>query len=303
MNEAPQQPTFGIEKIYVKDLSLEIPHAPEVFLVGEQPQVDVQLHNEGAAVSDGLYQVVLTVTVTAKAGDKTMFLVEAAQAGIFQIRNVPESDSSLCSRPPARTSCFPMRARRCPTSSAAPVFRPCIWRRSISRRSTCSGCSRRRNRPRPRSRSHTERMRRLLILFLLLPAPAAWAAEYRSIGENARDLCTTRPRSRRTSCSWRAGAIPWRSSSKSTTGPRCATSPAISPGWRKRTCPMAHGGGYGGARGRAAEAGRRRAAGVPGTNTGSRWKSSSSGAGPWVKVRHRDGQSGYVRANQVWGLS
>jgi preprotein translocase subunit SecB len=92
MNEPQQQPTFGIEKIYVKDLSLEIPHAPEVFLSSEQPQVDVQLHNEGAAIGEGLYQVVLTVTVTAKAGEKTMFLVEAAQAGIFQIRNVPESD-------------------------------------------------------------------------------------------------------------------------------------------------------------------------------------------------------------------
>ena len=92
MNEPQQQPTFGIEKIYVKDLSLEIPHAPEVFLSGEQPQVDVQLHNEGSAIGEGLYQVVLTVTVTAKAGDKTLFLVEAAQAGIFQIRNMPESD-------------------------------------------------------------------------------------------------------------------------------------------------------------------------------------------------------------------
>jgi len=92
MNEPQQQPTFGIEKIYVKDLSLEIPHAPEVFLSGEQPQVDVQLHNEGAAIGEGLYHVVLTVTVTAKAGEKTMFLVEAAQAGIFHIRNVPEAD-------------------------------------------------------------------------------------------------------------------------------------------------------------------------------------------------------------------
>lgn len=92
MNEPQQQPTFGIEKIYVKDLSLEIPHAPEVFLSGEQPQVDVQLHNLGSTISEGMYQVVLTITVTAKAGDKTMFLVEVAQAGIFQIRNVPESD-------------------------------------------------------------------------------------------------------------------------------------------------------------------------------------------------------------------
>ena len=92
MNEPQQQPIFGIEKIYVKDLSLEIPHAPDVFLTGEQPQVDVQLHNEGALIGEGLYQVVLTVTVTAKTGEKTMFLVEAAQAGIFQIRNVPETD-------------------------------------------------------------------------------------------------------------------------------------------------------------------------------------------------------------------
>ena len=92
MSEPQQQPTFGIEKIYVKDMSLEIPHAPEVFLSGDQPQVDVQLHNAGAAIGEGLYQVVLTVTVTAKAGEKTMFLVEVAQAGIFQIRNVPESD-------------------------------------------------------------------------------------------------------------------------------------------------------------------------------------------------------------------
>ena len=92
MNEPEQQPTFGIEKIYVKDLSLEIPHAPQVFLSGDQPQVEVQLHNEGTALDEGLYQVVLTITVTAKSGDKTAFLVEVAQAGIFQIRNMPESD-------------------------------------------------------------------------------------------------------------------------------------------------------------------------------------------------------------------
>ncbi len=87
-----QQPVFGIEKIYIKDLSLEIPHAPDVFLSGGQPEVEVQLHNESKPVADGLYQVVLTITVTAKSGDKTMFLVEVAQAGIFQIRNAPQSD-------------------------------------------------------------------------------------------------------------------------------------------------------------------------------------------------------------------
>lgn len=93
MSDAQQQPVFSIEKIYVKDLSLEIPHAPQVFLQRETPQVDVQLHNQGGMMEDGVYETVLTVTVTAKlAEDKTLFLVEAAQAGIFQIRNVPQDD-------------------------------------------------------------------------------------------------------------------------------------------------------------------------------------------------------------------
>lgn len=87
-----QQAQFTIEKIYVKDLSLEIPNAPQIFLQREQPEVQVQLHTEAAAVDEGIYQCLLTVTVTAKLGEKTMFLVEAGQAGIFQIRNVPQQD-------------------------------------------------------------------------------------------------------------------------------------------------------------------------------------------------------------------
>jgi preprotein translocase subunit SecB len=90
MNDEQQQPVFGIEKIYVKDLSLEVPNAPEVFLQAEQPQLEVQLEQEAVQVQDGLYEVTLVVTVSAKAGDKTLFLVEASQAGLFQIRNVGE---------------------------------------------------------------------------------------------------------------------------------------------------------------------------------------------------------------------
>ena len=91
MSEA-QQPVFGIEKIYVKDLSLELPHAPQIFLEREAPEVEIQLNTQGAGFAEGMYEVVLTVTVTAKLGEKTMFLVEAGQAGIFQILNVPEAD-------------------------------------------------------------------------------------------------------------------------------------------------------------------------------------------------------------------
>lgn len=87
-----QAPVFSIEKIYAKDLSLEIPHAPQAFLERETPEIEVQLHSEGSSIEAGMYQVVLTVTVTAKIGEKTLFLVEAGQAGIFQVQNVPEQD-------------------------------------------------------------------------------------------------------------------------------------------------------------------------------------------------------------------
>jgi len=87
-----QQPIFSIEKIYVKDLSVEVPNAPQVFLQAESPKVEVQLGQNVQAVADGLFEVSLMVTVTAKLEEKTIFLAEVQQAGIFQIRNVAQSD-------------------------------------------------------------------------------------------------------------------------------------------------------------------------------------------------------------------
>ena len=94
MTEAQQsnQPVFSIEKVYVKDVSLEIPNAPQVFLEREAPSVDIQLHHNSTRVDEGVYQTTLTITVTAKVGDKTMFLVEAAQASIFVARNIPDAE-------------------------------------------------------------------------------------------------------------------------------------------------------------------------------------------------------------------
>ena len=86
------QPVFSIEKVYVKDLSLEIPNAPGIFLERDAPQVDIQLHHSSTGVEDGIYETTLTVTVTAKLKDKTMFLVEVAQAGIFVARNIPAQE-------------------------------------------------------------------------------------------------------------------------------------------------------------------------------------------------------------------
>ena len=87
-----QQPVFSIEKIYVKDLSIEVPNAPQIFLVRETPSIEVQIQSGATTVGDGMYEVALTVTVNAKEGEKVFFLVEVVKAGIFQIRNVPEQD-------------------------------------------------------------------------------------------------------------------------------------------------------------------------------------------------------------------
>jgi preprotein translocase subunit SecB len=92
MADEPQQPSFQIEKLYVKDISLEIPGAPQVFMQPQSPQLEIQVRSESASFAEGLYEVVITVTVTARVGDKTQFLAEAAQAGIFSLRNVPQAD-------------------------------------------------------------------------------------------------------------------------------------------------------------------------------------------------------------------
>jgi preprotein translocase subunit SecB len=83
------QPVFTIEKIYVKDLSVEVPNAPQVFLERDTPRVDIQLSTEAKPIDEGHYNVVVSVTTTATLNDKTVFLVEAHQAGIFQVRNIP----------------------------------------------------------------------------------------------------------------------------------------------------------------------------------------------------------------------
>ena len=92
MADEPQQPSFQIEKVYVKDVSLEIPNAPQVFLEAQQPQLEIQVRSDSTRFGDDLYVVTITATVTAKAGEKTLFLAEVAQAGIFSLRNVPEAD-------------------------------------------------------------------------------------------------------------------------------------------------------------------------------------------------------------------
>ena len=93
--EQAQQPGFSIEKIYVKDASLEIPHAPQIFTERSQPQVGIELSNFAQQVEENIFEVAIKVTVTSKIADKTVYLVEVTQAGIFQISGVPEENMEL----------------------------------------------------------------------------------------------------------------------------------------------------------------------------------------------------------------
>jgi preprotein translocase subunit SecB len=83
-------PVFQIQRIYLKDLSLEQPNSPQVLLEQGQPQVEINLALGAGPISEGMYEVTVTATVTTKVNDKVLFLVEAKQGGIFEIRNIPE---------------------------------------------------------------------------------------------------------------------------------------------------------------------------------------------------------------------
>jgi preprotein translocase subunit SecB len=106
---APAQdaPQMTIEKIYVKDLSLENPGAPQSFRLTEAPQVEVGLRTSSQTLEPGLFETVLTMTVTARAGGKTAFLVEASQAGIFAIRGLTEEQLALILATQAPAVLFP----------------------------------------------------------------------------------------------------------------------------------------------------------------------------------------------------
>jgi preprotein translocase subunit SecB len=82
-------PTFNIQRMYLKDLSLEQPNSPQILLEQQQPAVDINLAVSAETVAEGIYEVCVTATVTTKVAERTLFLVEAKQAGIFELRNLP----------------------------------------------------------------------------------------------------------------------------------------------------------------------------------------------------------------------
>jgi len=89
-DQQAQDPVFQIQRVYLKDLSLEQPNSPAILLEQTQPTVDIQLGVDAQPVADGIFEITVSATVQTKIEDRTVFLVEAKQAGIFEIRNLPE---------------------------------------------------------------------------------------------------------------------------------------------------------------------------------------------------------------------
>jgi len=90
-----QQPTFNIQRVYLKDMSLEQPNSPAIFLEQEAPTIEVAIDIASEALAESIHEGTITITVTAKIQDKIAFLVEGKQAGIFEVRNVPEEQLEL----------------------------------------------------------------------------------------------------------------------------------------------------------------------------------------------------------------
>ena len=95
-SQEQEQALFSIEKLYVKDLSLEVPHAPRIFLEPAEPEVEMTVATDSEKLEDEFYEVSITVKVEAKLADgRHMFLNEVTQSGIFRLSNIPEADVEL----------------------------------------------------------------------------------------------------------------------------------------------------------------------------------------------------------------
>jgi preprotein translocase subunit SecB len=90
-----EAPVLNIQRVYLKDLSLELPNAPQIFLEQAAPNVEVSLDVSPNTLAENIHEVTVMATVTTKVGDKLAFLAEAKQAGIFEIRHIPDEQMPL----------------------------------------------------------------------------------------------------------------------------------------------------------------------------------------------------------------
>lgn len=88
-NSEQPQPSFSMQRTYVKDLSIEMPNAPQIFLEQEAPAVEVELNVSAQRLAESVFETSVTSTVTTRVNDKVLYLVEATQAGIFEAANIP----------------------------------------------------------------------------------------------------------------------------------------------------------------------------------------------------------------------
>jgi len=147
MADEQATPVFQIQRMYLKDMSLEQPNSPAILLEQQQPSVDIQLGVGAETIADGIYEVTVTATVHAKHGDKTVFLVETKQAGIFEIRNVPQEQMDNVMRVVCPQIIYPYARSNVADVVTRAGFRRCTSRKSTSRPCTSS------NRPRPPRRA------------------------------------------------------------------------------------------------------------------------------------------------------
>jgi hypothetical protein len=131
-------PVFQIQRVYMKEASLEQPNSPAILLEQEQPTVDIQLGVEAQQAADGMYEVAVSATVTTKVKDKTVFLVEEAGRHLRDPQRAADQMQARSWASPARRSSTPTCAATWPTSSRAPASRRCTWPRSTSRPCTSS---------------------------------------------------------------------------------------------------------------------------------------------------------------------
>lgn len=105
--DAQQQPQFSIQKIYVKDVSFEAPNLPDMFNTEYKPEVKMEMNSKSRNVADDMFEVVLSITLSAEVAGKTAFLVEVQQAGLFMIKNFNEQQTHQLLGAAAPESLYP----------------------------------------------------------------------------------------------------------------------------------------------------------------------------------------------------
>jgi preprotein translocase subunit SecB len=125
-NDNNNQAIFGLDKLYLKDASIEVPNAPQIFLEREQPKIDLNLQFNTIKIDDGIYETVLNAKLDAKIGQKQMFLIELEQAGIFQIKNIPNEQLELIQNIDCPNLVFPYLREAVSDLTAKAGFMPIV---------------------------------------------------------------------------------------------------------------------------------------------------------------------------------